>query len=74
MTVKAIPEAVIAQGRLWGLYGDTEARLMRMIRRSVPVPGVKHVRRFLDWELIFNQGELSGVARIDLSLISSARE
>lgn len=62
------PEAT-KEARQWGLFGDTEARLRRMAVRSVPVPGSKTVRRFLDWELTFNQDTITHVVRVDLALM-----
>jgi hypothetical protein len=61
ITDKAIDEA-----RSLGIAGDLKARLTRMLRRSVPIPGRKTARRFMGYELILNQNTLMGVAYSDL--------
>ncbi len=60
-----ISTAVLQEARWAGLYGDLNARIGRMIKRSVPVPGDKTRRRFFGWELKFDQNVIIGIARID---------
>lgn len=62
--VTASPSAVI-DARGFGLYGDTDKRLKRMLRRSTPYTGPQGNRRFEDWILRVDNKVITGVFRLD---------
>lgn len=61
--------SVIAQARYMGVYGQTTARLARMLKRSVPVRGDRSKRKYLQFVFQFvNQSDISvlkSIARTD---------
>ena len=61
----AVAHSAMQEARWAGLYGDLNARILRMAKRSVPVPGDKSKRRFLNWELRLKESTVTGIARLD---------
>ena len=59
-----IPQHVIDSCRMQGLFGDTELRLKRILRRSAPVTSPYGNRRFFDWFLAVSDGKIESVTRI----------
>jgi len=48
-----------------GIFGNVEARLSRMARRSAPVTHEAGNRRFQEFILDIDRGEIKGVIRMD---------
>ena len=63
-----ISDGAIREARSMGVYGDLPARLARMVHRSVPIPGRKDMRKFMGYQLYFNQDVLTGIAYAETSI------
>lgn len=62
---QASPEAV-RKARDLGIYGDTQARLLRMARRSAPCTSSLGNRRFLNFVLQVSGDVVMNISRLDI--------
>lgn len=60
-----VEDRVLAQARGLGIYGDTKARIGRMLKRAAPHTSPLGNRRFLDFVFMVDQDKVLWVARMD---------
>ena len=60
----SIPENTIAQGRSLGIWGDTHARMLRMVRRAAICSHPDGNRRFQNFIFQIHDGQVQKVHRI----------
>ena len=59
-----VSEPAVRTGRASGLYGNTAARIRRMSRRAAPVTSEHGNRRFNEWFMLIEHGEVKSVTRV----------
>jgi len=60
-----VSDAALAEAEALPLFGDTRRRLVRMARRAAPVTHPDGNRRFHDFVLRIEDGEIRGVTTLD---------
>lgn len=60
-------DRAIERGRQAGVFGDTGKRLVRMAKRSAPVTSEYGNRRFQEFVLKVDDGQIIDVTRVDFA-------